>query len=72
MLRVLLINNDGGGFADRVEVEPGTTVSDLFDGHIGGDADNYFIRVNREIASPDQVLAEGDKVTFTPKKIDGA
>ena len=29
-MRILVINNDGGGFADYVEVESGTTVSQLF------------------------------------------
>jgi hypothetical protein len=29
-MQVLFINNDGGGFADHIDVEPGTTVAQLF------------------------------------------
>ena len=29
-MRILVINNDGGGFADYVEVEAGLTVAKLF------------------------------------------
>ena len=56
-MRVLFINNDGGGFADHIEVEDGTTVQKLFeqkmpDAHAG----DYLIRVDRLPASADQVL----------------
>jgi len=30
-MRILLINHDGGGYADHVEVPEGTTVQKLFD-----------------------------------------
>lgn len=72
-MRVLLINNDGGGFADYVETEPGTTVADFFDHQLSGrKPEDYFIRVNRQPVSRDQVLQEGDRVSFTPTKIEGA
>ena len=29
-MKVLYINNDGGGFADKIEVDSGTTVTELF------------------------------------------
>ena len=29
-MRILVINNDGGGFADYVDVEPGLPVAELF------------------------------------------
>ena len=29
-MKILLINNDGGGFADHIEVSDGITVSELF------------------------------------------
>jgi len=72
-MRILYINNDGGGFADHIDVQDGTTVRELFQQRIGsGKPDGYLIRVNRQPASADQVLQAGDRVTFTPTKIEGA
>ena len=72
-MKVLVINNDGGGFADYVEVSAGTTVQDLFEQTVSsGEARNYLIRVNRQPVPQDQVLQEGDRVSFTPTKIEGA
>lgn len=72
-MRVLFINNDGGGFADHIEVESGTTVAKLFAQRLPESrAAHYLIRVNRQPASADQILQEGDRVSFTPTKIEGA
>lgn len=72
-MRVLFINNDGGGFADHIEIEPGTTVQSLFQQRLkSSQPQDYLIRVNRQPVSPDQVLQEGDRVSFTPTKIEGA
>ena len=72
-MKILLINNDGGGFADYIEVPSGITVQDLFDQRIGsGKESNYLIRVNRQPVARDQVLVEGDRVSITPTKIEGA
>ena len=72
-MKILYINNDGGGFADHIDVADGTTVRELFQQKIGsGKPDGYLIRVNRQPASADQVLQAGDRVTFTPTKIEGA
>ena len=72
-MRILFINNQGGGFADHIEVETGTTVSQLFQQQIrGGKPEDYLIRVNRLPASADQILQEGDRVSMTPTKIEGA
>jgi hypothetical protein len=71
-MRILYINNDGGGFADHIDVPDGTTVRQLFDQRVGGKSDGYLIRVNRQPASADQVLQAADRVTFTPVKIEGA
>ena len=55
-MKVLYINNDGGGFADYVEVAEGTTVGQLFGQRMpGGRPHNYLIRVNRLPASAEQV-----------------
>ncbi|REJ64992.1 MAG: molybdopterin converting factor [Planctomycetota bacterium] len=72
-MKVLLINHDGGGFADYVEIVDGTTVAQLFEQQVGsGRASDYLIRVNRQPCPADQVLQEGDRVSFTPTKIEGA
>ena len=71
-MRILYINNDGGGFADYVEVAEGTTVDKFFENRGGGKPGDYLIRVNRQPVTRDQVLQERDRVSFTPVKIEGA
>ena len=72
-MRVLVINNDGGGFADYVEVSEGTTVREMFQKQVhSAKPDNYLIRVNRQPVPQDQTLQEGDRISFTPVKIEGA
>ncbi len=72
-MKVLVINNDGGGFADYMDVEPNTTVATLF-GQVtkSARAEDYLIRVNRQPCAADQVLQDGDRISFTPTKIEGA
>jgi sulfur carrier protein ThiS len=65
-MQILLINNDGGGFADYIELADGTTVSQLFDARIGGKPRDYLIRVNRHSVAHDQALQSGDRVSITP------
>ena len=72
-MQILFINNQGSGYADHIEVEEGSTVSQLFSRQIkGGKPCDYLIRINRLPASSDQVLQAGDRVSFTPTKIEGA
>lgn len=72
-MRVLVINNDGGGFADYVDVEEGTTVKELFQEQVRhGKPANYLIRVNRQPVPADEVLKDGDRLSITPVKIEGA
>jgi hypothetical protein len=72
-MKVLFVNNDGGGFADHIDIPHGTTVRELFERQMRqAKPENYLIRVNRQSAFSDQVLVEGDRVTFTPTKIEGA
>ena len=72
-MRVLFINNDGGGFADYVEVAECTSVRQFFDARTSSARpSDYLIRVNRQPVAPDQVLHDGDRVSFTPTKIEGA
>jgi hypothetical protein len=72
-MKILFINNDGGGFADYIDVAPGMSVQQLFADRLqGAKSENYLIRVNRQPAARDQVLVEGDRVSMTPTKIEGA
>ena len=72
-MKVLCINNDGGGFADYVEIAQGTTVRQLFQQQVHSNKpDSYLIRVNRQPVPSDQALQEGDRASFTPVKIEGA
>jgi hypothetical protein len=65
--------NNGGGFADHVEVPEGITVKQFFSDRVKqGSAADYLIRVNRQPVPSDQVLQDGDRVSFTPVKIEGA
>jgi hypothetical protein len=72
-MKILFVNNDGGGFADYIEIPHGTTAQELFERQMKqAKAENYLIRVNRQPAARDQVLVEGDRVSMTPTKIEGA
>ncbi len=72
-MKILFINNEGGGFADYVQVPEGTSVQAFFSQQLPNrKAEDYLIRVNRQPVSRDQVLQDGDRVTMTPVKIEGA
>ena len=72
-MKVLFIDNQGGGFADYLEISHSTTVEQFFSDKMGGRKPNdYLIRVNRQPVPRDYVLQEGDRITITPTKIDGA
>ena len=56
-MKVLLINNDGAGFADTIEVAECASVSPLFNDRLPGrKAGDYLIRVNRLPTTADQLL----------------
>jgi sulfur carrier protein ThiS len=72
-VRALFINNDGAGFADHIDIDPGTTVIQLFAQRMPGRKPvDFLIRVNRQPVSAEQVLQEGDRISITPTKIEGA
>ena len=72
-MRILFINNHGAGFADHVEIPAGTTVAGLFADKLPGcEPADYLIRVNRLPCAADQVLLDGDRVSVTPTKVEGA
>ena len=72
-MKILFINNDGGGYADYVNVDENTTVEKFFKQKLPNEkAEDYLIRVNRQPVTRDYVLKDGDRITITPTKIDGA
>ena len=72
-MTILFINNDGGGFCDYVQVGEGTTIEQLFRDKIPhGKPQDFLIRVNRQPVAQDQILKDGDRVTISPTKIEGA
>ena len=72
-MKLMFINNDGGGFADHIEVEDGASVASFFAGKMPGrQPADFLISVNRLPTSADQVLQPGDRVSITPSKIEGA
>jgi len=72
-MKILFINGDGGGFADYMDIEPTTTIAKFLSKAMPDrSAGDGLIRVNRQPVSSDYVLQEGDRVSVTPIKIDGA
>lgn len=72
-MKIMLIANNGGGFADTIDVNDGITVSELFKKQCPNQkATDYLIRVNRLPAGSDQVLLPGDRLSITPTKVTGA
>ena len=72
-MKILYIHNDGGGYADHVDVAPGKTVDQFFQEKMPDrDAHDYLIRVNRLPVAKDYVLQEGDRISATPLKLEGA
>ena len=72
-MKILFLNHDGGGFADHIEIEEGMTVEALFEQQMkNARPEDYLIRVNRQPCSAGQQLQEGDRLSITPRKIEGA
>ena len=72
-MQVLFINNHGSGYADYVDVAEGTTIEKFLGEQLSGkQAEDLLIRVNRQPVARDYVLQEGDRISATPTKIEGA
>jgi hypothetical protein len=72
-MQILFINNNGAGFANYIDVPHGMTASELFEREMRqAKPTDYLIRVDSRPAARDQVLVEGNRVTITPTKIEGA
>jgi hypothetical protein len=72
-MKIFVINNFGAGFADTIEVSQGTTIKTLFEQTVPhASPKDYLIRLNRGPVAADYVLQDGDRVSITPRKIEGA
>ena len=72
-MRVLFLNNGGAGFADYVETPEGTNIETFLTKQVHGyKPGDLLIRVNRQPVARDYVLRDGDRVSATPVKIEGA
>lgn len=72
-VQVFYINNNGGGFADKVDCPDGETVGEFFNRNMRGQsAASFLIRLNRAECAVGDVMHEGDRLSITPSKIEGA
>lgn len=73
-MRVLFVNNSGGGLAENVEIAEGDALADFINKKMGPgfDTTKHTITVNGDIATAGQLLEDGDRVSITPTKIKGA
>ena len=72
-MQVLFVNNNGSGYADYVDVAEGTTIEKFLAEQLPGkQAEDLLIRLNRQPVPRDYVLQEGDRISATPTKIEGA
>ena len=70
-MKIFFINNDGGGFADHIEIAERHDVEQAVRAGIGAARQAGRLSDPRQPPAvfADQVLAEGDRVSITPSKI---
>ena len=72
-MRIMYINNAGGGFADYMEIEENTDIEKFFKEKMPHEEScDFLIRVNRQPVPKDYILKKDDRITITPTKIEGA
>ena len=70
-LSIRYINNQGGGYADWVQIDAGTSIARFVASRGVQNPQNYLIRVNSKTTAADYILQDQDRVTVTPTKIQG-
>lgn len=75
MVNVTLVTNDGAGLPKRIQVVEGTTLEKFLGVSFDGHPDEFTIRIRANglsvEAHVDYVLQEGDRVSLSPRKIQG-
>lgn len=72
-MKIVVISGHGDGHIKHVEVAEGTTISELCAEQFPEeDIATHLVRVNRATTGVEQVLCDGDRVTITPLRIEGA
>lgn len=76
MIEITLVTNDGAGLPVRVPVVEGTTLEKFLEVSFEGNPDEFTIRIRANGTSVeahrDYVLQDGDRVSMSPTKVDGA
>jgi hypothetical protein len=72
--QVQFINNEGGGFSERVQFTPNETIAQFIARNVIGRPGNYNIRINNQEVSADTLLRDGDRVSAVarPGTVHGA
>ncbi len=66
-MRILFINNHGGGFASHIDVADNTTVAQLFDKQLQGcQPEDYLIRVDRSRPVPSRYSSKVNGSVLRP------
>jgi hypothetical protein len=76
MINVTLVSNDGSGLPCRIPVVEGTTMERFLEVSFEGNPDDFTIRIRTNGTSVeahrDYVLQDGDRISMSPKKVDGS
>ncbi|RLD67828.1 MAG: hypothetical protein DRI98_12335 [Bacteroidetes bacterium] len=74
LVRVLVSNSTGTGFAEWMMLPLGTTLESLLGDVLDEDQDvsTLKIRLNRELAVASYVLQDEDKLSLSPSRVKGA
>ena len=70
-MKVFVVDNQNGGFADFVDTEVGITLEKFLEAR-GINPASFLVRVNRQTVAMSCVLEEGSRISITPTKIQGA
>ena len=72
MPNITFVNNDGGGDVQEIAIPNNMSVGDFIAQNMPRfNSGRHQARVNRENASPDDILEEGDHISIMPTKIGG-
>ena len=76
MINVTLVHNGGAGLPVKTPVVEGTTLEKFLEVAFDGDVNEFTIRVRANGTSveahADYVLQDGDRVSLSPVKVEGA